>query len=129
MFARGFHARRWHCPRACGEVHLVPNVGVSRDPEVFEIAHPVRAAIRSSRTSLPLRKAVVLSLTQQAATAPIASPRSRRASWPFAGLGSLVNITANVIRQKHAGANLKLPRTSEASLKSAPHLSLGRHKA
>ena len=40
MFARGFHARRWHCPRACGEVHLVPNVGVSRDPEVFEISAP-----------------------------------------------------------------------------------------
>ena len=36
---------------------------------------------------------------------------------------------AKVIRQKPAGANLKPPRTSEASLKSAPHLSLGRHKA
>src|SRR3954453_10676628 len=68
MFAKGFHARRWHCPRACGEAHLVP-IGVSRDPEVFEIAHPARAAIWSSRTSLPLCKAVVAD--PPVATAPI----------------------------------------------------------
>jgi hypothetical protein len=37
-----------------------------------------------------------------------ARPRSRRASWPFAGVGSdRVNITAKVIRQKPAGANFE----------------------
>jgi len=56
-------------------------------------------------------------MRQQAATAPIARPRSRRASWPFAGVGSdRVNITAKVIRQKPAGANFE----ATANFRSQP---------
>ena len=52
MFARGFHARRWHCPRACGEAHLVP-IGVSRDPEVFEISAPWPGPSSESEVATP----------------------------------------------------------------------------